>query len=90
MVVLIISFAFSRLSMSNRTVTGQDALNNFISTLYTQLFAAVVMLLNRGLCGNSSQSGHTSITIFDFPGSNFNSAWVEASFLLKIYVFGIS
>uniref|UniRef100_A0A158R4R5 Unconventional myosin-XVIIIa n=1 Tax=Syphacia muris TaxID=451379 RepID=A0A158R4R5_9BILA len=71
------SSSINRFSMSHRTVTGQDALNNFISTLYSQLFAAVVMLLNRGLA-NTNQSVHSTISILDYPGNNFNSAWIES------------
>lgn len=69
--------------MSHRTVTGQDALNNFISTLYSQLFAAVVMLLNRGLA-NTNQSVHSTISILDYPGNNFNSAWIEVNILIFV------
>ena len=83
--LLLLPVFCSRFSMSNRTLSGQDALNNFISTLYNQLFAAIVMLLNRAL-GGTNHPAPTSIAIVDFPGSNFNSVWAEVSIDLFIYL----
>lgn len=71
------SGAVNRFSMANRGQTGQDALNSFVSCLYSELFASVVSLLNRGL-GAANLVTSTSITIIDFPGSNFNSVWSES------------
>lgn len=61
---------FSRLSISTRNLTGQEALERFVSCLYNELFGVVVGLINRFLDRNSTPS-LASITIVDYPGSNF-------------------
>lgn len=62
--------------MSSKSQCGIEALNHFISSLYNELFDAVVMLLNRSL-GSNNLTSSASITIIDYPGSNFNRPWVE-------------
>uniref|UniRef100_A0A915BBY9 Uncharacterized protein n=1 Tax=Parascaris univalens TaxID=6257 RepID=A0A915BBY9_PARUN len=68
----------NRFSLSNRGQNGQEALEAFVAHLYSELFYAVVVLLNRGL-GATNLATTTSITIVDFPGGNFNAAWSEES-----------
>ncbi|KAM3725289.1 Unconventional myosin-XVIIIa [Dirofilaria immitis] len=62
----------SRISLSTRNQTGQEALNRFIACLYNELFDAVVRLLNRRL-GEGGSTSSSTITIVDYPGSEFGS-----------------
>ncbi|VDN02002.1 unnamed protein product [Thelazia callipaeda] len=62
----------SRISLSTRNQTGQEALNRFIACLYKELFVAVTRLVNRRLGGGGSTSLST-ITIIDYPGNDFGS-----------------
>lgn len=57
--------------MANRVQTGVEALNNFIQTLYNELFLTIGIFINKYLLQN--ESGHsTQINILDLPGGNFN------------------
>uniref|UniRef100_A0A915PS61 Myosin motor domain-containing protein n=1 Tax=Setaria digitata TaxID=48799 RepID=A0A915PS61_9BILA len=62
----------SRFALSTRDQTGQEALNRFIACLYNELFNAVVRLLNRRL-GEGGSTSSSTITIVDYPGSEFGS-----------------
>lgn len=75
-------FIFSRFSLSTRNQTGQEALNRFTACLYNELFDAVVRLLNRRL-GEGGSTSSSTITIVDYPGSEFGSfSPVELNFHL--------
>ncbi|VBB30228.1 unnamed protein product [Acanthocheilonema viteae] len=62
----------SRFSLSTRNQTGQEALNRFTACLYNELFDAVVRSLNRHL-GEGGSTSSSTITIVDYPGSEFGS-----------------
>lgn len=70
--LVVYKFIFSRFSLSTRNQTGQEALNRFTAALYNELFGAVVRLLNRRL-GEVGSTSSSTITIFDYPGSQFGS-----------------
>ena len=60
--------------MSNRSQTGQEALQTFVQSLYNELFSTI--------CGHVSKSmdrgaPHSWITLLDCPGSSFNQQWTS-------------
>uniref|UniRef100_A0A914C202 Myosin XVIIIA n=1 Tax=Acrobeloides nanus TaxID=290746 RepID=A0A914C202_9BILA len=68
------SNTMNRFSMSNRSQSGQEALNNFIQCLYHELFSAIGSHINQKLAQHSAT---TWITLLDVPGGNFNSQWTD-------------
>lgn len=60
--------------MSNRSQTGQEALNSFIQSLYQELFSTLCAIINQKFPQSSTA---TWITLLDVPGGNFNTQWSE-------------
>lgn len=57
--------------MTNHIQSGIEALNNFIQTLYNELFLLIGIFINKFFLQN--ENGHlTQINILDLPGGNFN------------------
>lgn len=57
--------------MSNRTQTGQEALNAFIQALYNELFSTIINLINITLSQNENNNSNFHINFFDYPGGNY-------------------
>lgn len=59
--------------MSNRTQTGQEALNVFIQTLYNELFTMIIKLINNTFNPNENNNFNFNINLFDYPGGNYST-----------------
>ncbi|KAH7731033.1 Myosin head [Aphelenchoides avenae] len=69
-----VSISVNRFSMSNRSQTGQEALQTFVQSLYNELFSTICGLISKSM---DRGAPHSWITLLDCPGSSFNQQWTK-------------